>query len=183
MDIETIPGLENSDSIIHHDKSNEINIKNENINIDDLAIITEIDIESKTPKHETIIVSTRPVTESTVNKTWANGANKRAETKRKTIQNLIDANIRFERQQKNFSLGLGFDGEELSISSLSRIASMAAVFIHATGEIFFYLDFVYCIVLYCTVLYCIVLYCIVLYCIVLYCIVLYCIVLNCIALN
>ena len=135
MDIERIPGHENNDSIVHHDKSDEIHIKNENINIDDKAVITEIDIESKTPTDEIIIVSTIPVTDSTVNKTWANGANKRAETKRKTLQNLVDANIRFKRQQKNFSLGLGLDGEELSISSLSRIASMAAVFIHATGEI------------------------------------------------
>ena len=137
MDVEKdVNHHENDNSICYNDKNNEIQIKNENINKDNINDITRINIESKTVIHDTIMVSTLPLVVSTINKSLANGAIKRAETKRKTLQSMVDANIRFERHRKYFSLGLGMDGGELSISSLSRIASMAAVFIHATGEIF-----------------------------------------------
>ena len=63
-----------------------------------------------------------------------NIGNKRAETKKRTLQNTLDAKNRFERDRKIFSLGLGVDGEELSIAALSRVASMAAVFLQATGD-------------------------------------------------
>jgi hypothetical protein len=59
---------------------------------------------------------------------------KRAETKRKAQSMITDAHHRFLRERSNMRRGLGPDGREMDISSLSRVASMAAVYLHLTGK-------------------------------------------------
>ena len=61
-------------------------------------------------------------------------AMKRAETKRKAQSQISDAHYRYVRGRSNMKRGLREDGREMDISALSRVASMAAVYLHLTGE-------------------------------------------------
>ena len=61
-------------------------------------------------------------------------AMKRAETKRKAQSMIADAHHRFMRERNCLRRGLGANGREMDISSLSRVASMAAVYLHLTGK-------------------------------------------------
>ena len=61
-------------------------------------------------------------------------AMKRAETKRKAQSIIADAHHRFMRERNCLRRGLGANGREMDISSLSRVASMAAVYLHLTGK-------------------------------------------------
>ena len=64
-------------------------------------------------------------------------AHRRAETKRKTNEAQLDSKKMHDRQRAFLTEGLTPDGEEMDISTLSRIASMAAVYLHLTGGGFY----------------------------------------------
>lgn len=59
---------------------------------------------------------------------------RRAEAKKRAMGMIVEAHHRYRRQRSCLMRGLGPDGREMDISSLSRVASMAAVYLHLTGE-------------------------------------------------
>lgn len=65
-------------------------------------------------------------------------AQRRAEAKRKTNEAQLDSKKMHDRQRAFLTEGLTPDGEEMDISTLSRIASMAAVYLHLTGGDFYH---------------------------------------------
>ena len=77
----------------------------------------------------TIVVKT----ENPISNEIQSAVSKRTESKRRTTAMMNDVNARFLKNRKYMSLGLGENGEELDISALTRLASLAAIYIHATG--------------------------------------------------
>ena len=102
-------------------------LENKNINGNENVLINENGNEKDNGL--TIIVKT----ENSISNEVQSAVSKRTESKRRTTAMMNDVNARFLKNRKYMSLGLGENGEELDISALTRLASLAAIYIHATG--------------------------------------------------
>ena len=69
----------------------------------------------------------------TLSKNQLDANYRKAEIKRKAAQAVIDAKRLQDRHKAYLTEGLSPEGKEMDISALSRVASMAAVYLHLTG--------------------------------------------------